>query len=196
MNKIVVAVIVAATAATVATPAYAQSDQPFTGFRLEAIGGWDRVQVDGDHDNGVTFGAGVGYDFQLGGAVIGIEGEASDSTTKECAGDVLEIGDELCIKAGRDFYAGARVGAVVGTSTLLYAKGGYTNARATVDYDAAPAGLLTDEEVSDNLDGYRVGVGAEHKLGQNTFLKAEYRYSNYEGSFARHQVVGGVGFRF
>ena len=193
MNKMFVAVIVAA---TVATPAYAQSDQPFTGFRLEAVGGWDRVQADGGHDNGVTFGAGVGYDFQLGGAVVGIEGEASDSTTKECAADVLEIGDELCIKAGRDLYAGARVGAVVGTGTLLYVKGGYTNARATVDYDAAPAGILTDHKASDNLDGFRVGGGVEHKLGQNAFLKAEYRYSNYQGDFARHQVVAGAGFRF
>ena len=49
---------------------------------------------------------------------------------------------------------------------------------------------------SDNGGGWRVGAGAEFALSRNTFVKAEYRYSNYEGSLSRNQVVGGFGFRF
>ena len=33
-------------------------------------------------------------------------------------------------------------------------------------------------------------------LGPNTFVKAEYRYSNYEQGFDEHQGVVGLGFRF
>jgi len=39
-------------------------------------------------------------------------------------------------------------------------------------------------------------VGGEYGLTRNTFLKAEYRYSNYEQGFSRNQVVGGFGVRF
>ena len=42
----------------------------------------------------------------------------------------------------------------------------------------------------------RVGAGVEQQLGTNLYAKAEYRYSNYEAGIERHQVLGGVGFRF
>ena len=62
-------------------------------------------------------------------------------------------------------------------------------------------------------DGYRVGAGVEYALTGQSFVKLEYRYSNYSdaeidfGGDApntdnfdidtdRHQVVAGVGFRF
>jgi outer membrane immunogenic protein len=182
-------------AATVATPAFAQDGSPFTGVRVEAIVGADRVKVEGGHDTGAVYGVGVGYDFQVGGAVIGIEGEAADSTVKECVVDSVVIGDELCANAKRDLYVGGRVGGVIGSNTLLYAKGGYTNARVGLNYDDGGPGV-NDFDEAGNLDGFRVGAGIEHRLGSNTFVKAEYRYSNYEQGFARHQVVGGVGFRF
>jgi outer membrane immunogenic protein len=95
---------------------------------------------------------------------------------------------------GRDIYVGARVGTTVGANTLLYAKAGYTNARVRTTYDGP--GTALDFDVGENLDGFRVGAGAEFALGPNSFLKTEYRYSNYEQDFAKHQVVAGFGFRF
>jgi outer membrane immunogenic protein len=186
-------VIGAAVAAGFATPALAQEGAPFTGPRIEAIVGWDNADVDGDSADGAVYGAAIGYDFQLGGAVVGIEGEINDSTAKDCVDDVLVTGDEFCVKAGRDLYAGARVGAIVGEATLLYAKAGYTNGRASVVY-TDEVGEKTSEGT--NLDGIRGGAGIEHLVGTNFYLKAEYRYSNYEADVERHQVVAGVGFRF
>ena len=177
-----------------ATPALAQEDSSYTGPRVEVIGGFDRVKVGGGSDGGIAFGVGVGYDFQVGGAVLGIEAEAAESTVKDCETDAIVLGDELCVRAKRDFYAGARIGAVTG-STLIYAKAGYTNARLVVDYDdgAGGAGNFT---LGDNLDGVRAGVGVEHSFSGHAYIKAEYRYSNYEAGFQRHQLVGGLGFRF
>lgn len=194
MRKYLVAALLASSFA--AAPAMAQDASPFTGPRIEGLVGWDRAQVeDGGREDGVGYGVGVGYDFQMGGAVVGVEGEAAASTTDECVADAITTGDELCFKAKRDLYAGARVGAVVGSNTLLYAKGGYTNARFGVDYDDGGAGD-DDYSLSRNLDGIRAGAGVEHAIGPNSYVKAEYRYSNYEDGFQRHQALAGFGFRF
>jgi outer membrane immunogenic protein len=166
------------------------------GFHVDAIVGYDRANIVDEGASGALYGVGAGYDFRAGNVVFGVEGEATDSTAEECASDFQIAGDELCIGAGRDFYAGARVGAVVGNSTLIYAKAGYTNGRVQVDYDDGTAATAPDFRIRENLDGVRVGGGAQFGIGPNTYIRTEYRYSNYQDGFDRHQVVGGLGFRF
>ena len=199
MRKFIVAALLAG---SFAAPAMAQdaapapADNGFGGFRIEAIAGFDRIKVPDAHTDGAVYGVGAGYDFNAGNMVLGIEGEASDSTGDDCATAVIRAGDRLCAKAGRDLYIGGRVGAVLGTSTLIYAKAGYTNARLRLEYDANLAGTTGDFLTRANYDGLRVGAGVEQKLGTNAFVKAEYRYSNYENDLEKHQGVIGVGFRF
>lgn len=188
MRSIVVAALLAASAAT---PALAQDSAPFTGPRVEGIVGWDRVSNNG-HDDALTYGLGAGYDFQTGMGLVGVEAEASDSQAKACIGSATAADPRLCAKAGRDLYVGGRIGTVVGGSALLYAKAGYTNARAKGSLDNG----TTLVRGARNYDGFRVGAGAEYALGTNAFVKAEYRYSNYEAGFSRNQVVAGFGFRF
>ena len=184
MSKYLIAALAVSTAA-LAAPAMAQdTDRTFSGAHVEALGGWDRVQGEGAHDDGVLYGVGAGYDFRRGNTVFGVEGEATDSTQKESSGGLTE-------HASRDLYVGGRVGAVVGGNNLLYAKAGYTNARYGVSGTATGVDLAHG-----NLDGVRVGAGVEHQLSNNMFVKAEYRYSNYEQGVSRNQVVGGVGIRF
>ena len=184
MSKYLIAALVVS-AGAITAPAMAQdTDQSFSGAHVEALGGWDRVQGQERHDNGALYGVGAGYDLRRGNAVFGIEGEASDSTQKKELGAVTE-------KASRDLYVGGRIGYVVGGNNLLYAKAGYTNARYTVDGTATGVNLAEG-----NLDGVRVGAGVEHQLGSHTFVKAEYRYSNYEQGVSRNQVVAGFGVRF
>jgi outer membrane immunogenic protein len=189
-------VVASLAAVSIAAPALAQDSgrAPFTGFKVEGLAGWDHPRVPGDHANGVTYGVGAGYDYQTGGVVLGIEGEASDSTTKRCVGGFAIAGDNLCASAGRDLYVGGRVGAAVAPNTLLYAKAGYTNGRINTDY-TTPTGVGAFRDHR-NLNGFRVGGGIEQSLGGNAYVKAEYRYSNYEQNVDRHQVVAGVGFRF
>jgi outer membrane immunogenic protein len=184
MSKYLIAALALSTAA-IAAPAMAQdADTTFNGAHAEILGGWDRVQGEGSHDDGVLYGVGAGYDVRRGNAVFGIEGEASDSTQKENFGGQTE-------HASRDLYVGGRIGAVVGGNNLLYAKAGYTNARYAVSGTATGVDLAHG-----NLDGVRVGAGVEHQLSNHTFLKAEYRYSNYEQGVSRNQVVAGFGVRF
>jgi outer membrane immunogenic protein len=203
-------VLAALAASAAATPAFAQNENPFTGPHGSVIAGYDVVKEgEADIDNnsdGFLYGLNLGYDFQLGGAVAGIEAEVSDSTTKARGTDLLLTGDSLRLDTDRDLYIGARVGAAVGPTTLLYAKGGYTNARFKLAYNDGTNPVLRQGVT---LDGYRLGAGVEQKFnlfGPAGFIKGEYRYSNYKNldyagadidtDVDRHQFLVGVGVRF
>lgn len=168
-----------AVALTFATPAMAQTAAPATaaptGFRVEALVGYDRAGTDGFHLDGVLYGIGAGFDFAAGSNVsLGVDVEATDSTGKEDG-----------VSVGRDLYAGGRVNFAVSPRANLYVKGGYTNARVKVSGFG-----------SDNGDGFRLGAGGQLTLGGKAYVGAEYRYSNYESDFDRHQVALTLGTRF
>jgi len=183
--------LVAAALTAIPSAAMAQDAKPFTGPYVGVLAGWDHVKVsDGSGSaskDGVAYGGVLGYDLNLGGAVVGAEAEISGASTKETATNLFTAGDVGEIKAGRDLYVGARVGAVVTPSILLYAKAGYTNARATVDYDDHAG---TTFHAADNLNGFRVGAGAEYSFGRFA-ARAEYRYSDY-GNFKYNGVDTGI----
>jgi outer membrane immunogenic protein len=164
----------AALAAVSATPAFGQS---FNGGNVALVVGYDHGSFFDEGGSGVVYGIGAGYDFQTGGgAVFGIQLEATDATTEDCT--------FFCIEAGRDLYAGGRVGAVVDNKTLIYGLAGYSNGRVSDGTDHL------------NLDGIRAGLGVEHQPGNNWFFRFEGRYTNYEQSFERWQGVAGIGIRF
>ena len=215
------ALILASGAALVAVPAFAQEvDSTFTGPRVEGIIGYDVSKAGSSVDNdtsksddesidGLMYGIGAGFDFAMGGVVLGIEGEYTDSTAKTgfYNGDFEGFG---CgnVKAVRDLYVGGRVGFIAAPKTLVYAKAGYTNAR----YDVLASDGQTELKSNFDTDGYRLGAGVEQAINENTFAKLEYRYSKYsEGEIDvpngadsnrfdidldRHQVVASVGLRF
>lgn len=189
------AIAAALLAGTIATPALAQ-DSTLGGFRVEGLIGYDRPSVEDEGADGIVYGMGVGYDFQSGNAIFGIEAEATDSSADETVSGFALPGDSLRVRASRDLYVGGRAGFGIGGNSLIYAKAGYTNARVRVDYEDGTAGTVADFTDRTNLDGVRAGVGAQIGLGPNAYLKTEYRYSNYQDGVDRHQVVGGLGFRF
>ena len=222
MKKITVLLAAASTFA-VAAPAMAQSaDDPFTGFRVEGLAGYDVSTAGSDVDNdvnedddqsidGFNYGIGAGYDFNAGGVVLGVEAELSDSTAKTefTNGDFegFGLGD---VETGRDIYVGARAGFLAAPDLLIYGKGGYTNARYNIE-----SSFDGDEyRAKIDTDGFRIGAGVEYALSGNSFAKIEYRYSNYsdaeldferdnapdqdlgEIDLDRHQVMVGYGLRF
>ena len=189
-------------AGAVATPAFAQDRPPdpsapsFEGFRIEGLVGWDHAEILDNDGGGLLYGIGAGYDFQTGRAVIGIEGEASESTNGGCTRDFFATGDSFCIDMSRDLYIGGRAGVIVGRNILLFGKAGYTNARVRSEYDdGTPAGT-NNFTFSENLDGVRVGLGAQFGIGRNAYFRTEARYSNYEGGSDRGALLGAFGFRF
>lgn len=197
--------ILAAVATTaLATPAFAQTTTaaPFTGLRIEGVAGYDALKDGHDTSDGFVYGGAVGYDVQLNNLVVGAEGELTGSTTDTRTDNLINTGDRFRVGMGRDLYLGARVGVPLNPTTLAYAKGGYTNARVDTRYTQGS----TETRDHTNLDGFRLGAGLEHQIGANTYIKGEYRYSNYgradnsvgryDIDVDRHQLVAGVGMRF
>jgi outer membrane immunogenic protein len=183
--------------AAIATPALAQDTatdgKEFQGVKILAVTGLDHVTSSIDNQTGLSYGGVVGYDYQSGKAVFGVEGEIDGSTAKDCVNNAVTAGDRACLKAGRDLYAGVRAGVVVGNKALVYVKGGYDNGRIVATYTLNN----TTTKSGQNSDGWRVGTGVELNVGKNMLVRAEYRYTNYSDSdVARHQGLVGVGVKF
>ena len=205
-----------ATAALVAaTPAIAAD---FAGPRAEVRFGWDRTAIDlsfddgttsfdgKGHDDGFGLGAEIGYDAALGDkAIIGAYAGAEWATTKECSevfGD-----DEACLKLGRNFTLGARIGAAITPQALIYVKGGYSNGQLKATYEDFEDSDFNTSEKADR-DGFHLGLGGEFNVSKTGFVKAEVVRTNYndvDGSDGlvearldarRTQALLGFGLRF
>jgi outer membrane immunogenic protein len=79
-----------------------------------------------------------------------------------------------------DLGVGARLGYVLNENVLAFTRVGYTN----LDLGARSA------------DGLAVGGGLEAHLAGPVFVKAEYRYTDFEGNLGRHGGLVGFGLRF
>ena len=121
--------LVAGSLAAFSAPAMAQdSSSNFDGFRVQGVLGYDALKAgssvddDANEDNdqsidGAVYGIQAGYDFDLGGAVVGLEAELTDSSaeTEFTNGDFEGFGFGQ-VEAGRDLFLGARAGAQVATN--------------------------------------------------------------------------------
>ncbi len=202
MRKLMLAALATSAAVAAAAPAAAQTAQPFTGFRVEGLIGYDslndRQGQDKSSSDGVLYGAAIGYDIPAGPVVLGAEGEISGSSSDTRSNGIRVPGDQFRLSAGRDLYAGARVGYVISPVAMGYLKAGYTNAKFDARYTTAGVTTSNDQEVG----GYRLGAGLEYAISPNTFVKGEYRYSHYDELDGvginpnRHQLMAGLGLRF
>lgn len=219
MNKVLICF---ALATGLVAPAMAQDTDykdgaTMTGFRADVRGGLDRQGLslhadDGvdtvDYSNGTSgfgYGGEIGFDGRFGHTVIGVYGGFDLANTDYC--EPVFGGDNACLEAGRNFTAGIRAGSQVSKNVLLFIKGGYSNGRLKASYTDA-ADPTNNFNEADNLDGFHAGVGGEVALGSNAYIKLEYVYSDYKDykysdpdvslslGLDRHQVLGGVGFRF
>lgn len=219
MRKLTLAVSALSAAAAVAAPAVAQETNPtFTGPRVEATLGYDHIGAGSSVSNnngrddqkidGLLYGGGLGYDVAVSGIVLGAEAEATGSTARSGQNTYTSTFGFGRVRQGRDLYVGGRIGVLASPTTMIYAKGGYTNSRLRVL--AGSTNTTTDNAF--NLDGYRVGAGVEHAIGAHSYAKVEYRYSNYRRAQVdyatggqsskfgvdtdRHQGTVSYGFRF
>ena len=189
-------VLAATAAALLASPALAQD---ISGFRIEGLLGWDSVKVeDIGSKAGFAFGLGVGYDFAVSPTVsLGIDGEWMDSTADLEETDVpvvnpLSTGTaSVKLSAQSDLYIGGRITGKVADNVAIFGRLGYANANFKLSSN------VTDfDTLSENLDGFRLGIGAQYLFASGMYAGAEYRYTNYEAGVTRNQILANVGIRF
>lgn len=199
-----------------AAPAAAQ----MTGPRIELHAGWDRPDFkvtyddgvddfsDSQSEDGLLYGVEAGYDVALdssGDILFGILAGFDLSTAKQCA--PVFGNDRGCLKAGREWEIGGRLGARVGERSLVYLKASYVNARLKATYEDFD-NLIDDLSAHEDETGVRFGAGFETAISERAYAKIEYRYTDFSATtvanddvnqrldLSRHQVVGGVGMRF
>jgi outer membrane immunogenic protein len=184
-----------AAAAAVAFVSSAASANDISGFRLEALLGWDNVRIENlGNTSGFAYGAGIGYDFAVGETIsVGVDAEIMGATTDAEATELVG-GTPITarVSTGRDIFLGARMTGKVADRFAVYARGGYVNGRA----EATVSGAGFSDVASGNLDGFRLGAGGQFLLGEKAYVGGEYRYSNYESDVVRHQVLATFGYRF
>ena len=112
--------------------------------------------------------------------VYGVEGGVDVA-----AGDKFTIGAAVntrnVFERNRQIGVMGRVGYAVTPTTLPYVTAGYNNYRSFERFDR---------------DGLAVGGGVEHLISDRTYVKAEYRYSDFDGRTGDSAVTAGVGIRF
>lgn len=183
-------------------PSAARAQDEFSGFRIEAIAGWDNEGVDYDDDvfdggkrddDGFALGGGGGYDVQMGQFVFGPEAEFTESTldreyqeqgARPANPIATPISATYNIEGGGDIYVGGRAGFAASPNFLLYGKIGYSWHKLAIEGSGTDNGapFTIDEQI--DLGGLRLGAGGELNLTDNFYGKVEYRYSNYnEGDF-------------
>lgn len=109
------------------------------------------------------------------GAEVGVDFPLGDKAIVGVEANVDNVFDR------RNIGASARVGYAVIPNLLVYAKAGYAN---------------YSDVFSRKLDGVRVGGGLETNISGNSYVKAEYRYTNFEQGIDSHAGLIGLGLRF
>lgn len=209
-------IMTAAAAVTLLASAPAAA-QNFSGPRVEGRVGIDGTNISikdtrdfggrGDFSSGSTatdlsIGAEVGFDIESGQLAFGAYAGADFGENNEPFPD-----RQLNFETGRNLTAGARVGYVVSPNVLLYAKGGYSNARIKPQFftGATTAQRNAFAEFDRSQDGFHVGGGAEFAMRQSFYGRIDFAHhiyddfdvdANSEFSFRRNQLTAAIGFRF
>ena len=198
-NSLVVAGVLAATLPGMAHAA--DFNGPYVGAQV----GWQSekmkypessfgsLSID-DKKQSVTTGIYAGYDKKIKervviGAEAGLDFATDDEVQSSVAGTSYSIDPKYSIDLT------ARAGFLVNPQTLVYARGGYTNARVrTTNIEAAGS-----KSASSSQDGWVAGAGVERRLTDNTSARLEYRYSKFredDGEDKRNRVLAGLSYRF
>jgi outer membrane immunogenic protein len=114
--------------------------------------------ADDDNDGGFVGGAQIGYNYQIGSFVVGVEGDLQWADFGDAR---FQIGDDV-FEAGNDDWFGtvrARAG-VAFDRALIYATGGFAFA--------------------DEANGWTVGGGLEYAFTNNLSAKVEGLYVNLD----------------
>lgn len=185
-----------------AMPANAQD---FSGPSIGLQAGWNKTDVRNpqttlgpvlldESKDAFVGGVFLAYDHEVvPNVVIGAQADFSIAAEDEI--EQLRGSTRVTLDPKRSIDLTARAGYVIAPGTLLYARGGYTNARVRTTVTAA--GRTTVD--SEDRDGWTIGGGVERYIWRNVSARIEYRYadlSDGDGKFDRHQVLLGAAYRF
>ncbi|MGY3445295.1 MULTISPECIES: outer membrane protein [unclassified Bradyrhizobium] len=181
----------AASAADLAARPYTKAPPPmvaavydWTGFYIGINGGWgqshDNRSVDGlggvgSYDaNGGTVGGQIGYRWQTGGWVFGLEAQGNWADFSGSTGNLVVPGGVVRSKTDAFGLFTGQIG-YAWNNVLLYAKGGAAVTDRNYQF-LAPGGALASSTGYDTRWSPTVGVGLEFAFAQGWSLGVEYNH--------------------
>jgi outer membrane immunogenic protein len=130
----------------------------------------------GNNATGVLGGAQIGYDWQTGNMVFGLQGDLAWADIRNTsAAPFPSIGVSVNNRVSALGTVTGRLGWAMDRS-LLYVKGGWAWSRNQFDVLSAPT---FDAGASDTRNGWTVGLGAEMAVWNNWSVFAEYDYLDF-----------------
>jgi outer membrane immunogenic protein len=148
--------------------------------------------VRGNDTNGFLGGAQVGFNWQIGQWVVGVEGQISWTDINR-DGIVAVGANTLVHSTGIDFVAtlAARFGIAFGNA-LLYAKGGaaFLDWNSSIAFAGPGAPVVGSNSFGETSYGWMVGAGLEYGFTPNWSAKVEYNFMNFELDEHRFTVAG------
>lgn len=172
----------------------------WSGFYIGAMGGYGwsdtvRATVGGltvstsNNDlKGGFAGGTVGYNWQNGPAVFGIEADAAWSDLKYSESG---LGITLTDKLQSFGSVTGRLGYAAGPA-LFYVKGGYGWANNQISASVFPFGATFSQ--SRLHSGWTIGGGLEYMFAPNWSVKGEYMYADYSNAtYLSNSIPGGIG---
>ena len=176
----------------------------WTGFYIGGFGGYGWSDSQGLDLKGGFGGGTIGYNWQTGAFVFGIEGEGAWSDIGQSASlfGLATVSTKIQAFgsiAGRVGYAFDNL--------LVYGKGGF--AVASNKISGAVLGVTVIEDTQTHT-GYTAGGGIEYGFTPNWSAKVEYLWAHYDsqtyfpgtaaafasGDFDVHTIKGGLNYRF
>ncbi|MEI4484517.1 MULTISPECIES: outer membrane protein [unclassified Phyllobacterium] len=151
--------------------------------------------------NGFIGGAQIGYNWQTGRYVYGLEADISFADVNDTGNFVTpQINTGLAqgnvFKSELDYLGTVRARAGYAFDrTLVYGTGGLAFGRTTQSVDMfAPTGVkqFTDEKEETKF-GYAVGAGAEYAITQHLTFKTEYLYYDLGSESLDVSAIAGTG---
>jgi outer membrane immunogenic protein len=158
----------------------------WSGFYVGVMGGYGWSNDSGGNNFKGGFGGGtLGYNWQAGQFVFGLEGDVAAASIKASGtSDGVSVTDTIRALGS----ATGRLGYAV-DSVLLYAKGGYAFANNRVNALSGGASFTESKTHS----GWTVGGGVEYMFLPRWSAKAEYMYSDFGSkNYFSNVVVGGI----
>jgi outer membrane immunogenic protein len=159
--------------------------------------------------SGVFGGGTIGYNFQTGSWVYGVEADLGAMGLSHSATNPLNA--DIVSKIDSGFYADAtaRLGYAF-DKTLVYAKGGYAYYGGSISI--TDLGNPATSKVT-GFSGWTVGGGVEYKIAPAWSVKAEYQFfdfgnsslgiadnalftDHYDNKLTIHTVKGGINYHF